>query len=180
MLEIKVPPSKFFDDERERFIKVAGGTLQLEHSLISVSKWEAVWNVHFLNNKNITDEQMVDYVRCMIVNRPADPQLYKYLSKENLEEVAKYLSAPMTATTFREFGKKAPDRSIITSEQIYSWMVAYGIPFECQKWHIKRLLTLIRVCQANNEPEKKMSRAELAAYNRELNAKRRAQYGTTG
>ena len=180
MLQITIQGSEMFDERTNKFIIVKGATLQLEHSLVSLSKWESKWKTHYLNNSDITPEMSVDYVRCMTTTQNVDPRVYEYLSQENMDAIRKYIDDPMTATTFKKTNKP-PNRGVVTAEIIYYWMVALQIPFDpCQKWHLNRLLTLIRVCDEKNSPKKKMSKRDAMAQQRSLNAARRAKYHTNG
>lgn len=152
----------------------------MEHSLISISKWEAKWKKPYFSEDK-TLEEVLDYFRCMTVTpQKVDPIVYRSLSKENIERISEYINDPMTATTIKEV-KKSNRREIITSEIIYYWMIAQQIPIEFEKWHINRLMTLIKVCAIKNDPnQKKMSRSAIAKQNRALNKARRAKYGTRG
>lgn len=181
MLYITVPSVELWDEVKEEFVKTKEQTLQLEHSLVSISKWEAKWCKVFLSKKEKTYEETIDYIKCMTITQNVSPDTYKYLSKDNIEQINKYISAPMTATWFSE--DKSGSRSSseqVTSELIYYWMIAFNIPFECQKWHLNRLLTLIRVCNIKNKPAKKMSRSDVMNRNAALNAARRKQLNTNG
>ena len=180
MLEIEVPGTEIWDSEKEIFYYTDSSKLVLEHSLISISKWESKWNKPFLSKDEKTPEEMIDYVKCMIVNR-ADPMVCNCLTTDNYKQINDYIDAPMTATTFRENGG-APrgNREIMTAEVIYFYMISFGIPFECEKWHINRLLTLIRVCSIKNSPRKKMSKSAAAKQQRALNAQRRAKAHSKG
>lgn len=180
MLEIEVPGTEIWDSEKEIFYYTDPSKLVLEHSLISISKWESKWNKPFLSKDEKTPEEMIDYVKCMIVNR-ADPMVCNCLTTDNYKQINDYITAPMTATTFRENGG-APrgNREIMTAEVIYFYMISFGIPFECEKWHINRLLTLIRVCSIKNSPSKKMSKSAAAKQQRALNAQRRAKAHSKG
>lgn len=180
MLTITVPSSEYWDDNKQEFIEVKGGTLKLEHSLVSISKWESKWCKSFLNTKEKTDEETMDYIRCMTLTQNVDPDIYSNLSLHNIEDIKNYINAPMTATVFSDNGDKSTNREVVTAELIYYWMIAYNIPFECQKWHINRLLTLVRVCGIKNSPPKKMSKGELMRRNAALNAARRRQLNTKG
>ena len=180
MLEIKIPGIDFFDESTNEFATSNGFLLTLEHSLLSVSKWEAKWKIPFLAQQNFTDEQLLDYIVCMTIGKAPEYSQYKSIPKSSIQEISDYIADPMTATTFRTSPGDRPSREIITSELIYYWMVGMNIPFECQKWHLNRLLTLIRVTSLKNGPEKKMSRSELAEHNRQLNAERLAKYNTKG
>lgn len=180
MLEIKVPITpELWDPVKEEFIEPVYTTLRLEHSLVSISKWESKWCKSFLSSESKTDEEIKDYVRCMTLTQNVDPSVYDKLSKENEEEIAKYIQLPLTATTFNE-NKKSQSREVITSELIYYWMIISGVPFECQKWPIQRLLALLRVCEVKNSGNKKMSRNEVVQQNRDLNAERRAKMKSKG
>ena len=185
MLQITIPAvlSEQFDEEKNEFIYVPitkEQTLQLEHSLVSLSKWESKWNKPFLSRKAKTEEEILDYVRCMTLTQNVKPEVYLCLSQENIIQINSYIDAPMTATTFSNERSMKGGREIVTSELIYYWMIALNIPFECQKWHLNRLLTLIKVCNIKNTPPKKMSKRELMSRNARLNAARRQQMNTTG
>jgi len=180
VLKLTVPGVELFDENTNRFITKPATSLLLEHSLVSLSKWESTWEVAFLALAEKTTEQTIDYIRCMTLTEDVDPEVYSQLSNENFQQVNTYIDAKMTATTFAADQSKPGGREIITSELIYYWMIALNIPFECQHWHLKRLITLIRVCNVKNAPQKKMSRSEILARNRELNAQRKAKYNTKG
>lgn len=179
MLRIVVPGMELFDEAKQEFINYDEQQLELEHSLVSISKWESFWNKPFLGKEDKSAEQIIDYVRCMTVNENVDLEVYGRLTERNLIQINDYINAPMTATTFSELGSK-PSREIITSEIIYYWMISYNIPFECQHWHLNRLLALIKVCSIKNSPPKKMSKQEVMERNKRLNAERRARMNTTG
>lgn len=182
MLQIVIPDKEIYNEAKNEFIQVKGTTLTLEHSLVSISKWEAKWNKPFLDkNYQKTNEETIDYIRCMTLTQNVDPNIYYALSNDNLEEIRKYIEAPMTATTFSNHEKKGPHNSeIITSELVYYWMIAHNIPVEFQKWHLNRLLTLIRVCNIKNSPPKKMTQREIMSRNAALNAARRKQLHSKG
>ena len=183
MLKITVPAgAEQYDEVNNRFIPATKEqTLSLEHSLVSLSKWEAKWHKPYLGKEPKTVEEFIDYVRCMTLTQNVDPNVYTVLSSRPglLAEVSAYIDESMTATTFPK-RNGSPNREIITAEIIYYWMVSYNIPFECQKWHLSRLLTLINVCNVKNAPQKKMSRQEVMARNRALNAARRKKLNTKG
>lgn len=179
MLKIFVPSGELFDELSGRFITVNGRELQLEHSLVSISKWESRWKKPFLSDQPKSREETMDYVRCMTISQNVDPNVYLGLSEANVNAVNKYIDDPMTATTFKNDKKKA-SRQIVTSEIIYYWMISLGIPMECQKWHLNRLLALIRVCDEKNQPGRKKSRKDIIAENRALNQMRRAKSGSRG
>lgn len=180
MLEITIPSRDFYDEDTETFFTVHGQTLRLEHSLISLSKWESKWNKVFMSKEPKSQEETIDYIKCMTLTQNVDPNLYKCLTNENIQQINQYIEAPMTATTFGPDKTAKHSREVVTSELVYYWMIALNIPFECQKWHLNRLLTFIRVCNIKNQPPKKMSKRELMSRNSQLNAARRKQLNTTG
>lgn len=183
MLKLHVPAREWFDDEKQMFVLQSKPCdLILEHSLLSLSKWEAKWKKPFLDEKlPRTDEEFLDYIRCMTINQGVDPMTYYNLTGDLINQIRAYIEDPMTATTIkRQKSKRSMTRRIITSELIYSWMVNYGIPFECQKWHLNRLMMLIEVCGAESGGQKKMSQSEIMKENASLNAMRRASRKSKG
>ena len=179
MLKIVIPSFEIFDDSKGEFINIKGQALHLEHSLVSLSKWESTWCKPFLEKGNKAREESIDYIRCMTLTQNVDPMVFLGITNKNIEEVTKYIEAPMTATVFSN-AKKAGSKEIITAEIIYYWMINANIPFECQKWHLNRLLTLINVCNIKNQPQKKMGRREILSRNASLNAARKQAYNTKG
>lgn len=180
MLSITVPACEMWDEVNEEFLYFQGQTLQLEHSLVSLSKWESKWCKPFLSGEEKSDEEMIDYVRCMTLTQNVKPNVYSHLSDENLYDIQRYIDSPMTATTFSVDPLEQGGGATITAEIIYYWMVSFRIPFECQKWHLNRLLTLIKVCERKNRPPKKMSRKSIMSRNARLNAQRRARLNSRG
>lgn len=179
MLQITIPKTELFNEETEEFIQVKETILYLEHSLLSISKWESYWKKPFLVEEVKTIEEIVDYIRCMTINQNFDSVVYNALTKENITDVKKYIENTMTATTFKDQnGSKGNE--IITSEIIYYWMIELGIPFECQKWHLNRLLALINVCSIKNTPSKKMNKKEVLKQQSALNAARRSKFNSRG
>lgn len=179
VLQVVIPSVELFDDRRNEFVSRKEQVLLLEHSLVSVSKWESKWNKPFLDKKEKTQEEIIDYIKCMTVTQNVEPEVYERIPMNVQKEISDYISAPMTATTIKE-DKKGSAREIVTSELIYYWMISLQIPFECQKWHLNRLLTLIQVCNRKNTPPKKMGKNELMRRNSELNAQRRAALHSKG
>lgn len=180
MLEITVPTAEQWDEQKQEFINTKEKTLQLEHSLVSLTKWESKWCKAFLSKNDKTVEETIDYIKCMTITQNVDPEVYNCLTEDNIKQINTYIEAPMTATYFSEEQGGKTNREIVTSELIYYWMIALQIPFECQKWHLNRLLTLIRVCNIKNQPPKKMSRREIMSRNASLNAARRKQLNSKG
>lgn len=180
MLQITIPAREYFDEESQMFIQTKEQTLQLEHSLVSLSKWESKWNKPFLKEGSISVEETVDYIRCMTITQNVNPNVYLGITDEIVEKVMAYIDMPMTATTFNEENTGNGKKEIVTAEIIYYWMIALNIPFECQRWHLNRLLTQIRVCNIKNTPPKKMSHKEIMTRNRNLNAARRKALNTKG
>lgn len=180
MLQITIPAQEYYDEQTNEFVTIRAYSIELEHSLISISKWESKWHKPFMSTNNKSNEELLDYIRCMTINKvPAF--VYASLTSEDFKKINEYIEDSQTATWFNEPNqKKAPNREIVTSELIYYWMIAYSIPFECQKWHLNRLLTLIRVCSIKNAPDKKMDRKTAAARQRSLNAARKARSGSHG
>lgn len=179
MLRLEVGATELWDEGTESFSCVEGRELRLEHSLLSVSKWEAIWGKPFLTREPKTQEETISYVRCMLLDADVPDSAIELLSDGDLRSINDYIAAPMTATTFSQ-RDQGPSREKVTSELIYYWMVVHGIPFECQEWHLNRLLTLIRVCNVKSQPARKMSRSEIRSRNRALNESRRKALGSKG
>ena len=182
MLRVTIPKSEFFDERTSEFIYIEETTIVLEHSLVSLSKWEGKWLKPFNDGKKKTVEEMIDYIRCMTITQNVNPLVYLGINDQIIDQVTEYINAPMTATTFRSLkdDKRKGKKDIITAEIIYYWMFSYGISTECQKWHLNRLLTLIRVFNVKNAPQKKLKGKEAVRHNRKLNEARRKQLGTRG
>ena len=180
MYKLTIPKGEWFDEKKQEFITIEHPvTLALEHSLVSLSKWESKWKKPYLSIDEKTKEEQIDYIRCMTLTQNVDPNIYYCIPPFEFEKINNYINDPMTATTFKEDGKKG-GREVITSEIIYYWMTCYSIPFECQKWHLGRLIALVRVCAAKNAPQKQMSAKEIMNRNRALNKARRAKLNTKG
>lgn len=183
MLQITIPLTpEGWDEEKQEFVEPEVITLQMEHSLVSLSKWESRWHKPFFSKDDKTDEEITDYIKCMTITKNVKPEVYTKLTRENIALINDYINDPMTATTFSENKTGKRNNEIITSELVYYWMIALNIPFDCQKWHINRLLTLIRVCNIKNQPPDKnrMSKRDIMSRNAALNAARKKQLNTTG
>ena len=181
MLKLTFKPIEKYDELTNTFQYSDECVITLEHSLVSLSKWESKWHKPFLTKDEKTLEETIDYIKCMTVTKNVDEDVYSRLTIEHLQAVRDYIENPMTATTFSNLqeGRKI-NREIITSEIIYYWMTVFNIPFECEKWHLNRLLTLINVCNIKNSPPKKMGKKEIYQRNKALNMARRRSLNTGG
>ena len=180
MLPIHIPATEQWDETKQEFVSTKAITLQLEHSLVSLQKWESKWHKAFLSKKEKTAEETIDYIKCMTITQNVSDDVYSCLTQENINEINAYIENPMTATYFSDQDNNKSNRETITAELIYYWMIALQIPIECKKWHLNQLLTLIRVCNIKNQPPKKMSRREIMSRNAALNAARRKQMNSKG
>ena len=180
MLTLTVPRAEFFDDEAQEFITLDAVTLNLEHSLVSLSRWESKWEKPFLASTGKTTEETFGYVEAMSLDGEIPPEVFSRLSNSHLEEINRYINAKMTATWFAESRPNERSSEIITSELIYYWIAVFNIPLACEDWHLNRLFTLIKVVNEKNKPQKKMSQRELAARNRQLNEQRLREMNTSG
>ena len=181
MLSIHIKKRELFDERTSEFITVKGGTLKLEHSLVSISKWESKWKIPFLSKEKKTKDQIDDYIRCMSINGDPDQNLIASISSEDKNRIIDYIEEKQTATWFSNLDDKRNIHSdVVTSELIYYWMIEYQIPHEYEKWHLSRLLTLIEICNRKNSTPKKMSQAEIMARNKALNAERKARLHSRG
>lgn len=180
MLRIIIGEDETFNEETNTFETFNGVTLYLEHSLISLSKWESKYQKPFLAYGEKTSEEIFEYLKAMIITSDTDPDVIYRCSQENVNEIQAYIDSSQSATTFGMMPERRGPGEVITSELIYYWMVAFNIPFECQYWHLNRLFSLIRICNIKNSKPKKMSRNEIAQRNRELNEQRRKELKTTG
>lgn len=196
VLTLKIPAKQSWNEKTEEFVYSDAVTLKLEHSLLSLAHWESNWNIPFLSNLDkLTVEQWLDYIRCMTITKGVDPEVYARLTKEQYKAINEYMEAPMTATWFAGESKpnernsatkprpKRPPRrggTVMTAEVLYCQMFSFGIPKECEKWHLNRLLTLIRVCQESQAPAKKMSKGDRLTQQRMLNEQRKAKLKTRG
>lgn len=180
MLRIVLGATENYDDSTSEFVKQGGIEIDLEHSLLSLSKWESRWEKPFLSKDAKTEAEILSYIQCMCLDPEMAPEAFHHLSQENVEDINRYIDRKMTATWFAEAPGAPKTSEVITSELIYYWMTVFNIPFEAESWHINRLFTLIRICNIKQSPPKKMSRQEIAQRNRELNAKRKERFNTTG
>ena len=171
MLKIIVPSEEYYNESTGEFIYSKEETILLEHSLLSVSKWESKWKKPFISDKEKTKEELCDYIECMTLNRDElTDDVYSHLTYQNIKDITDYMADSMTATTVKHEGPSG--HRVTTSELIYAWMAILHIPFECEKWHLNRLLMLIDVCNEEQKPPKKMSQAQTMKQNRALNRAR--------
>lgn len=180
MLEIKIPATDLWDEATQEFVYTKDRTLRLEHSLVSLAKWERKWCKAFLSKREKTNEEIRDYVRCMTIDKNVDPNIYNCLSSADSQAIKDYLEAPMTAIYFPKENKNTINGETVTHELIYYWMITLNIPFECEKWHLTCLINLIRVCNLKNGSGKKMSKRDLLSRNAAVNATRRAKLNSNG
>lgn len=180
MLKIVIPAREFFDDYTETFSYSEEKILQLEHSLVSISKWESIIEKPFISKTNKSIEETMLYIECMTITKKVDEKTYAALSDDNINEINRYIDKKSTATIITKLNNSTVSNETVTSELIYYWMLCHQIPFECERWHLNRLLTLIDICNAKNAPPQKMSRAALAQKYKDLNEQRRAQLNSKG
>lgn len=179
MLRLIIPPAELYDEITNEFVYTKSQALQLEHSLVSISKWESKWKKSFIANTKPTIKESIDYIKCMTLTQNVDDDVYKHITSKVIDEVSAYIDDGMSATTFMKSHDPGTGE-IVTSELIYYWMIILGVPFECQKWHLNRLLMLINVCNIKNQPEKHISRSEIYARNAKINADRKKAANSNG
>lgn len=182
MLHVVIPFTEFFDEINNEFITIKEQRLTLEHSLVSLSKWESKWSKPFLSKERMTEQESLDYIRCMTLTENVPDEAYQAIPDSVIKTVSEYIAKPMTATWFSEDSKKGKKNTakIVTAERIYYWMIALNIPVEFENWHLNRLLTLIRVCDEENKPAKKRSQQSILKDYAALNAARRQKLNTRG
>ena len=181
MLQITIPAGEKWDNIKQEFVYCKESTLQLEHSLVSISKWESKWHKPFLSNDDKSDEEMLDYIRCMTITQNVNPLAYIFLTEGNIREINEYINNPMSAYSSKEDKKKGKHNSeTVTAETIYWWIATLNIPLDAQKWHLNRLLALVGLFNQKNEPPKKMSNRERAELWSKVNAERKKKLNTRG
>ena len=182
MLKVFIKGKELFNEETFRVIRTKDTTLRLEHSLLSLARWESKWHKPFLGNNEKTELELLDYIRCMTImqNGDVDPNVYYCLDSDNIQKIKDYMDDQMTATWFNEKNNPKSRQKTVTAELIYYWMISLQIPFECEKWHLNRLLTLIRVCNNENAPKKKMKKSDIYRQNSMLNEQRRKMLNSRG
>jgi len=180
MLRITVPVLELFNEHDSSFTTLDGCDLELEHSLLSVSKWESKFHKAFLGPGEKSEEEVLAYIEAMILTPVFPPEVCSRLTQSNLADIHSYIESSHSATTFNDRQRPGRRSETVTSELIYYWMVSFNIPFECENWHLNRLLTLIRICNVKQSKPKKMPPSELARSRHELNEQRKAQLNTQG
>lgn len=182
MFQLVIPEKEIYIEELNEFLNVKKTVINLEHSLISVRKWEAKHRVPFLDKKEKNYDEIVDYIRCMTLDRNVDPMIYLFIPTEEYEKIIAYIKEPMTATWFNELSlpEVRGRKEIVTAEIIYYWMVTMNIPVEFERWHLNQLLTLIKVINYKNAPKKKISKRDRMKAEQRINAARREKYNTKG
>lgn len=180
MLTITVPATESFDEAESKIIRSEEWTLSLEHSLVSLSRWESKWKKSFLFSKDKSVEEVYGYVEAMCLTPDVPPEVFSKLSQANFDAINEYINEKMTATTFNEMPNQRPGRDVITAELIYYWMIALQVPVECENWHLNRLMALIKVANLKNSPPKKMGKNEMLAQRERMNEERKARWGTSG
>lgn len=182
MLQITVPKTEIFNENTNQFLWIPETTIQMEHSLVSLSKWEEKHHKAYLDPKlQHSATEILDYFKCMTITKNVKDSVFLALSQRNIEEISSYINDPMTATTFNEMATtKKHSSKFITSEYLYFCMFSLGVPIECEKWHINRLMTLLKIFEEENKPQKKRSEAETLNYYAKLNAERKRKWHTKG
>jgi hypothetical protein len=180
MLRIIIEGDELFNNETQTFEITDDVVMDLEHSLVSLSKWESKYQKPFLASGMKTSEEIFGYLKAMVLTPNVDLDALYRCSQENIDKVQEYIDSSQSATTFGTMPERRGPGEVITSELVYYWMVSFNIPFDCQYWHLNRLFSLIRICNIKNSKTKKMSRSEIAQRNRDLNNKRKAELGTSG
>jgi len=180
MLKLIIEGTEYYNEETETFESVGDVELLLEHSLISLSKWESKFQRPFLSKDDKSISEILHYIECMFLNKDYPKDITSRFTQKNIDQINAYIESKESATTFGKMPDQKSRGEVITSELIYYWMVAFNIPFECETWHLNRLFALVRICNIKNTKQKKMSKTEIAMRNRELNAERRERLGTRG
>lgn len=181
---ITLKAGELYDEEKEEFINISEDkSIVIEHSLLSISKWESKWHKIYLDDKlKLTHEESLDYIRCMTLTQNVDPNYYRLIDNNKLIEIQKYMNDPYSATYFNEVPRGTAQRHSekISSEVLYYYMFKLGIPKDCEKWHINRLQNLIRIFSIKDAPDQKMNKRQTADYYRRLNAQRRSKLKSKG
>lgn len=180
MLTLIIDGDENYNEETSTFETFDDVVVDLEHSLLSLSKWESKYQKPFLSSDTKSSEEIFGYLQAMVITPNLDPSVLFKCSSANIVTIQEYIDSSQSATTFGSMPERGGPGEVITSELIYYWMVAFTIPFECEHWHLNRLFSLVRICNIKNEDPKTMSRNDVAQRNQELNAARRKELNTTG
>lgn len=180
MLKIQIPNREFWDEKKQEFVYLEAVTLQMEHSLVSISKWEAKTNKIFLSHVEKTNDDILEYIKCMTITQNVPEHVYQQLTKENIQEIVDYIKQPMSATTFSNTYKSSGNKKPYSSEEIYHWMIEFNISSDFEKWHLNRLLTLINICSEKNKPQQKYSKKDLTSEYERINNERRKMMHSKG
>lgn len=179
---------ELFDEETNTFLHPVGKKLHLEHSLLSISKWEAEWEIPFLNTDK-TSEQSLSYIKCCVLDDDFDELLLNTLSDKNILDFNAYLSKGMTAKKIIDLrsslsqkrkSRRPASQKALTSEDIYYSMIQFHVWKECEEWPLQRLLSLLQLCSLKSNSTGEMSKSDQAKFYREENARRKAKYHTNG
>lgn len=174
MLNITIPAQQLWDSVKEEFIYTKETKLQLEHSLVSITKWEEKHHKTFLkDDPPKTRDETIDYIRCMTITQNINPDAYNYLTPDNMRSIEEYIKDPMTSLVFPKENRVSSNRDVLSHETLYYYMFKLGIPMECQKWHINALIALIKVFDIKDAPKKKSSTSDAYAEHRAAHAARR-------
>lgn len=181
MLSLIVSGEEIYDEELNEFRSTPGYNLELEHSLVSLSKWESKYNKPFLSEEQKTPIEMYDYIKFMAIHPGVPEHVFLSLNDSDLARIVEYMNEKQTATWFNEPPNQSPMRTAITSELIYYWISALGLDASVvENWHLNRLFTVLKVASIEGQPKKKKSRTEVLAEIRRKNAERRAKYEKEG
>ena len=188
-----VPKREYFDNRTQEFITIGEQRippirLQLEHSLKSIARWEAKWHRSFIGRENLSGEELLDYVKCMTINRQEDPKIYDYLTQEDVLRIIDYMQDQQSAweISSKKKTKKGKKGGTDTSESIYYAMIQFGVPMECENWHFNRLMALLDYCDCKGGSVSgaggpaKRSQKEIMEMYRAMNEKNRKKYNSRG
>lgn len=181
MLKLSLPKQETWNEETEEFEMIGGREVELEHSLYTISGWEAKWKKAFSNRKGLQHDEFLDYImNFMCQTRDLPQEAWLTITQNELKQILAYIDDPMTATTIKNQNRSKKSKTFVTSELIYYYMSQFGIPFECEHWHLNRLMILLDVCSSKSSPPKKMSKADAAKAQAAQNAAMRKRFGSKG
>lgn len=180
MLELKLERQEFYDEEKNEFFTTEPIELRFEHSLVTLSKWESKFEKRFLDEAEKTNEEILGYVECMLLDDIDFSKVKSRLNQSHMTQINAYINAKNSATTFNEVQNSRGQTEAITSELIYYWMTIFKVPLACEDWHLNRLFTFIRVCNLKQQKPKKRSPHEIARERAEINERRKKELNTNG